>query len=154
MAKKKKKRKSGSEPTIVALKRPELLHIEKAATEPTLSSLCASDDQVEEVVETTHTEVKDVPSTEGKPEVTNSVPSQIESATNAAGEVFTTHELIVVTAPWGKQAIAQIEKFYPSPTGIWARYKPLLDELPAGWNWGGGVCRAELLVRAERHSEE
>lgn len=75
--------------------------------------------------------------------------STIETVNNAGNEVFSTGDKILVTAPWGEKAIAQITSIYQSPSGTWAQYKPAVDELPTGWSWFGGVCRAESLVRTE-----
>lgn len=75
--------------------------------------------------------------------------NKIETVSNAEGEAFSTGDKIVVTAPWGEKAIAQITNLYQSPSATWAQYQPAVEELPTGWSWLGGVCRAESLMKVE-----
>lgn len=73
----------------------------------------------------------------------------LETISNADGEAFSAGDKILVTAPWGEKAIAQITSLYQSPSDTWAQYQPIAEELPTGWSWLGGVCRAESLVRVD-----
>jgi len=71
---------------------------------------------------------------------------QLESATNAKGEVFKPGNRISVSAPWGGRSLAEIELFYQADSGeVWAQYKPV-ESIPEKWTWFGGVIRAELLL--------
>ena len=77
---------------------------------------------------------------------------QLESATNAKGEVFKPGNRISVSAPWGGRSLAEIELFYQADSGeVWAQYKPV-ESIPEKWTWLGGVIRAELLSTSNEAS--
>lgn len=74
---------------------------------------------------------------------------QLESATNAAGELFKSGDKIEILAPWGGTTVAEIEMIYQSAAGdVWAKYKPS-EAVPDAWQeWESGVCLARLLKAA------
>jgi hypothetical protein len=74
---------------------------------------------------------------------------QLESATNAAGELFKSGDKIEILAPWGGTTTAEIELIYQSAAGdVWAKYKPS-EAVPDAWEeWESGVCLARLLKAA------
>lgn len=74
---------------------------------------------------------------------------QLESATNAAGELFKSGDKIEIIAPWGGKTVAEIELIYQSAAGdVWAKYKPS-EAVPDAWEeWESGVCLARLLKAA------
>ena len=77
---------------------------------------------------------------------------QVPQATNAAGETFNAGDLIWVRSPWGKWAVAEIEKFYQSaPDQVMAHFAP--KEEREGWTWLGGCIRSELLKKVPTPQE-
>lgn len=71
----------------------------------------------------------------------------LESAFNAADEVFQAGDKIVVKAPWGGKAIAEIALLYQDDGGTaWAQYLPL-ESIPPNWSWLGGCTRTSLLMK-------
>ncbi len=68
---------------------------------------------------------------------------QLDSATNKVSQVFVTGDKIMVSAPWGGTAAAEIVMFYQAD-GVWAKYKPL--EVREGWTWESGCLRASRLT--------
>ena len=169
MAKKPKKKKAQS-PTNLALQRPDPNAVGDRSNLPLLSK---QEDESSVEVNSNATESplvpgeepptpvcqvepppqpapppKPVPSPVPKPEPPRPV-STVETISNIDGEAFSTGDKILVTAPWGEKAIAQITSLYQSPSDTWAQYQPVAEELPTGWSWLGGVCRAESLVKVE-----
>lgn len=69
---------------------------------------------------------------------------QLDSTSNEAGEVFVPGDKIMVSAPWGGTAAAEIVMFYRAD-GVWAKYKPL--EVREGWPWESGCLRASRLTK-------
>ena len=64
---------------------------------------------------------------------------------NGKGKTPPNGTIIVVSAPWGGEALATIEETYSSPEGQqWVFYKPL-EPLPEGWTWSKGVMLLELV---------
>ncbi len=73
---------------------------------------------------------------------------EVPEAANAAGEVFHPGDQIWVRSPWGKWAVAEIQKFYQStPDEIVAYFSP--KEERSGWTWMGGCIRSKLLKKVE-----
>ena len=144
MAKKPKKKKS-QPPTIVALQRPESLPVESDTAE----SLPPLPSSADESPHPTHTQVitSDLQQLEAQEDT--DLETGIDSAVNVAGERFAAGDKIVVTAPWGAKAIAQITSVYHGTDGTWVQYKPLVSEYPAGWSWSSGVGRAEQLKKID-----
>lgn len=164
MAKKPKKKQAQS-PTNLALQRPD----PNAVADNINSNLPLASKPIDEVaveVDSNPTESPPIPGEEPPAPVPQVEPppqpaptpspvpepepaSRIETVSNGDGEAFSTGDKIRVTAPWGEQAIAQITSIYQSPSDTWAQYKPIVEELPTGWSWFGGVCRAESLMKVE-----
>jgi hypothetical protein len=72
---------------------------------------------------------------------------EVPQATNPAGEMFNPGDQIWVRSPWGKWAVAEIDKFYQSNYDqVVAHFNP--KEERAGWTWMGGCIRSELLKKA------
>ncbi|MDY7021670.1 MAG: hypothetical protein SWJ54_09945 [Cyanobacteriota bacterium] len=71
---------------------------------------------------------------------------EVPQATNLAGETFNPGDRIWVRSPWGKWAVAEIDKFYQcSPDEIVAHFLP--KEEREGWTWMGGCIRSQLLKK-------
>ncbi|HEY9638505.1 MAG TPA: hypothetical protein V6D14_34290 [Coleofasciculaceae cyanobacterium] len=72
----------------------------------------------------------------------------LESATNTEEEVFQPGDKILVKAPWGGNALAEITVIYQDESGnAWAHYLPL-ESVPSDWSWLGGCSRSSLLMKA------
>ncbi len=72
----------------------------------------------------------------------------LESTTNATEEVFQSGDKILVNAPWGGKAIAEITLIYQDESNnAWAHYLPV-EAVPSNWSWFGGCTRSSLLVKA------
>ncbi|WP_413164958.1 hypothetical protein ACL6C3_02205 [Capilliphycus salinus ALCB114379] len=55
-------------------------------------------------------------------------------------------------SPWGKWAVAEIEKFYQTtPDQVVAHFAP--KEEREGWPWMGGCIRSELLKKVPTPQE-
>ncbi|MEL7034744.1 MAG: hypothetical protein AAFO04_03880 [Cyanobacteria bacterium J06592_8] len=71
---------------------------------------------------------------------------EVLQATNSVGETFNPGDQIWVRSPWGKWAVAEIDKFYQcSPDEIVAHFFP--KEEREGWTWMGGCIRSQLLKK-------
>lgn len=80
--------------------------------------------------------------TRPRPKVLEEVPQ----ATNLAGEIFNPGDQIWVRSPWGKWAVAEIDKFFQcSPDEVVAHFLP--KEEREGWTWMGGCIRSQLLKK-------
>ncbi|TVU53520.1 MAG: hypothetical protein EA414_11620 [Arthrospira sp. PLM2.Bin9] len=72
---------------------------------------------------------------------------ELPQAENDQGEVFVTGDHILVRAPWGLWARAEIKTFYQSGRDtVMAHFIPK-EERP-NWTWMGGLIRSDLLKRA------
>ena len=82
-------------------------------------------------------------------------PKQLEEvpqATNTSGETFNSGDRIWVRSPWGKWAVAEIDKFYQSSEDqVVAHFVP--KEEREGWTWMGGCIRSELLKKVPTPQE-
>ncbi|AMW30037.1 MULTISPECIES: hypothetical protein [Arthrospira] len=82
-----------------------------------------------------------------KPKVAVKLPQ----AENSEGEVFVVGDHILVRAPWGLWARAEIKTFYQSsPDTVMAHFIP--KEERTNWTWMGGLIRSDLLKRANPDS--
>lgn len=72
---------------------------------------------------------------------------ELDSFTNTAGVEFKTGDRILVSAPWGGYAAAEIVTLYQDDSGdAWAKYVP--KESKADWSWLSGCVRALRLIKA------
>jgi hypothetical protein len=73
----------------------------------------------------------------------------LSEATNAKSEVFQTGDKILVRAPWGATAVAEIVTLYQDNNGeAWAHYLPT-ESIPPNWSWLSGCIRVPLLIKAD-----
>ena len=120
-----------TENTILALKRPTPPSTDQqVVTNDAAPPLPGPEKPSIEVAEhTAETQVK-----EPKPKIPPLV--TLPSATNARGEVFQLGDQILVLAPWGGKALAEITLIYQGAEGAWAQYKSV-GSVRDGWQWGG-----------------
>lgn len=75
---------------------------------------------------------------------------EVAEAANPEGVVFKAGDQILVRAPWGDEAVAEVTVFYQlNPESVVAQFIPKSEK--SGWIWEGGCIRAELLRPADEN---
>lgn len=128
MAKKKKKGKSTPPQEITPVSPPiDITSVSKAGKAKQVETVKVPESVADQPNKTKEVIVLETPPSNGK------------------GKTPSNGTIIVVSAPWGGEALATIEETYSSPEGQqWVSYKPL-EPLPEGWTWSKGVMLLELV---------